>query len=755
MFEKYKKEEDVAHTKELLAQTKATLGDLNSAEIFVNDFLEYSKQKADNDELARCYIVVGYVYMQKDDLKKANECMDEAIKYGTRLSLSDDTKQKKRGIETTSFAYHNKSVIYKRIGNIQEAKASCLKSLEGHRKLKKKKELGQMLFELAEIECFEGNFALGKWKEYIEEAKNVFREIKDYSWVARCIDLVSRIAYSTGQRELSLKIFTEGYEEIKKTNDKKGIAHFLEQFASYFIGQKNYDEAEKYLTELIEYSEKNDLEKSVARAYEDLARITDKKGDIQKRDEYLNFVIKSYEKEYNNEQSPAKRAFVLGKIAFIKEQLNDLRGALDIHYKVAKIFEELNIISEYAKTLLVITEIKIKLGERHNLLESWQKISAILEGTAFHELSSLAKINSGSYLLSNGEYEMAQRYLEEAQQQILKYKLRYAKEAEGLLREVKEKRDITNPPKTSFAEMINLLYGAIQSKKNPLEPTLRHWYYKFEKDTFKHFYSYPGLRSVLYSDDLDTINSISKNLSWLFDYFLIASGEKFEEDKLELMIYPYELIGDDVCFAVISKENAEKNSAPTSYEEILLSQINKPNKEGNYPRYIATIDKQGEEYIIHMLGEGRSLPSISYKLIRENDATEIINGNYFILPINRHSLRDKFYTDIIMSWEMKYIPIYINEDLNSESVLILNKIETAIPCFNLSDKTKIASGKKLFNSLFKANKENAKTILNDFKFDIDILFHEEEKQISLSVFLVEISYSVRKIVHPVIVLKCK
>lgn len=370
VFEKYKKEEDVAHTKELLAQTKATLGDLNSAEIFVNDFLEFAKSKANNDELARAYIVVGFVYLEKDDLNKANECMDEAIKYGTRLSLSDEDKQKERGIEITSFAYHNKSVIYKRIGNIQEAKASSLKALEGHRKLNKKRELGQILLELAEIECYEGNFALGKWKEYIEEAKNVFREIKDFSWVARCIDFVSRIAYSTGQKELSLKIFSDGYEEIKKTNDKEGIAYFLERFASYFIGQKNYDEAEKYLTELIEYSEKNDLGKSVVSAYEDLARIADKKGDIQKRDEYLNFVIKSYEKEYINAQSPAKKAYMLGEIAFIKEQLNDLRGALDIHYKVAKIFEELNIVSEYAKTLLVITEIKIKLGERQNLLES-------------------------------------------------------------------------------------------------------------------------------------------------------------------------------------------------------------------------------------------------------------------------------------------------------------------------------------------------------------------------------------------------
>lgn len=756
IFQKYKQEEDIAHTKELLAQTKASLGDLNSAEIFVHDFLEFAKQKGNNDELARAYIVVGYVYLQKDDLHKANEFMDEAIKFGTRLFLETDKEKKEEGSETITFAYHNKSFIYQRLGNIQEAKACALKALEGHRKLNKKPELGKMLFGLAELECYSGNFSDVKWKEYIEEAKSIFRELEDYSMLARCIDFVSRIAYSTGQRELSLKIFEDGYEEIKKTNDKRGIAHFLEQFVSYFLAQKNYDEAENYLNELIEFATKHNLDKSITRAYENLAKIAERKGDMKLRDELLNSVITSYENEYTQQQSPARKAYILGKISFVKEQLNDLIGALAIQHKVAKIFEELNITSEYAKTLLIITELKIKLGDRSKLLESWQKISQILEGTSFHEIASLAKINSGSYLLGTGEYEMAQRYLEESQQMIFKYKLRYAKEVEGMLEEVKQKREIANQPETSFPEMINLLYGAINSKKNPLEPTLRHWFYKFEKDLFKHFYNLEGLKCFFYSDDLETVKNISQNLSWLFDYFLIASYEKFEESKWEKLIYPYELIGWDVCFALIKKKDAgedDEDETPASYEDILLHEINKPNKDGNFPRYIGTFEEKGTEITMPCFGWGRGLPSTSYELIRRNRADDIIRENYFVLHIDRHSLRDKFYTDILMAWEMKYIPIYFKEEVKSDSVSILSKIKTELPFAKVMDKAKASSTKKLLNSLLKATKENATTVLSDFKFDMDILFGVDKKKIQLTVMLVEISYTVRKIVYPVIVIE--
>jgi tetratricopeptide (TPR) repeat protein len=754
VFEKYKKADDIAYTKESLAKTKAFLGDLSSAEIFANDFLEFTKIKSENDELARAYMIVGLVFMQKDDLLKANELMDEAIKYGIRLTLSDEEKDRDIGTETITFCYQNKSVIYKRLGKISEAKGFCLKALEGHRILKKKKEYAQLLFELTEIECFEGNFAQGKWKEYIEEAKNIFREMQDYSWLARCIDLVSRIAYMSGQKELSLQIFQEGYEEIKKTNDKKGIAHFLGQFVSYFIAQKKYEEAEKYLAELIEFAEVNDLQHSIAHAYKDLAEIAHKRGDIKKRNEHFDFLIRHYETQYAKEQSEARKAYILGKISFIYFQLNDLRSALEISHKIAKIYDEQNIIGEYAKTLLGINEINAKLGNQDKLFEVWQKIIDVVEGTAFYEFGAVAKINCGFYLMDLGEYERAQSYADDAYHLVEKYKLKQSHEVEQLLEELKQRKDLNSPPVRSYSYMINRIYEGINRKKDLLEPLVRHWYQKNQLDLFKYFHQRQGLRGFLISDNLEAISKSTESLSWLFTFFLVASTEPFEEGGLDMFFYPYDdyEAGDRMMFLHTPDNDEKSETKEPTLEEKLLIELNKPKNEGSHSSYLFAPVKEGDEIKIMAVGRGNGLPKLVYDFFRIHNADEIINGNHFILFLDRFARTDKFYEDIRISCEMNYIPVYLNEELSSKKVSVLSKIQTEIPFGNYANTKDTAAAKKVFNSLFQASNDTAKTVLNDFKFALDNLFATERRKIKISVSLVEFRDGLKKIVYPIIIL---
>ncbi|RPH33020.1 MAG: hypothetical protein EHM93_06825 [Bacteroidales bacterium] len=789
VFEKYKKEDDIAYTKESLAQTKAFLGDLSSAEIFANDFLDFAKIKSENDDLARAYMIVGFVFMQKDDLQKANDLMDEAIKYGIRLTLSEDEKETNIGTETITFCYQNKSVIFKRLGKISEAKGYCLKALDGHKILKKRKEYAQLLFELTEIECFEGNFAQGKWKEYIEEAKSIFREMQDYSWLARCIDLVSRIAYMSGQKELSLQIFQEGYEEIKKTNDKKGVAYFLEQFVSYFIAQKKYEDAEKYIAELIKFAEENDLQHSIAHAYKDLAQIADKKGDIEKRNKHLDFLIKHYESQFAKEQSEAKKAYILGKISFVYFQLNDLRSALEISYKIAKIYEEQNIIGEYAHTLLGINEINAKLGNQDKLFEVWQKIIDVVEGTAFYEFGAVAKINCGFYLMDLGEYERAQSYADDANHLVEKYKLKQSKEVNRLLEELKQRRDLNSPQVRTFSDMINRIYQGISKSKELLEPLLRHWYDKNELELIKYFHQKPGLRGFLISDNLKTVSKCTDSLSWLFTFFLVASPEIFKEGGFDDFVYPYENgeVGDIILvnksydeltkttsnevkveryvlqfengvsgkIIPVKKSNAELDKIESnkfSLEEKLLMQLTKKKNVESKSRYFFSLRKIEKEIKVCVSGFSIGLPKLVYDFFLFHSANEIINGNHFILHLDRFSRKDKLYEDLRISSEINYIPVYLDEELNSKKVFVLCKIQTEIPFGNFTDAKKIAAAKKIFNSLFKASNQTAKTFLNDFKFDLDYLFATENKNKKITVSLVQFKDGLRKIIYPIIIL---
>jgi tetratricopeptide (TPR) repeat protein len=754
VFEKYNKEEDIASTKEMLAQVRASLGDLNSAEIFITDFLEYAKQKESDDKLATGYIVAGYVHLEKGNYKKANDCMDEAIKFGTRLLLNNDEKKVATGNEVITFSHHNKSFIYMKDGNILEAKASCLKALEGHRKLQKKKELAQLLFEMTEIECFEGNFATGKWKEYIEEAKSIFLEIKDFSSLARCIDLVSRIAYSTGQKELSLQIFEEGYEEIKKTKDKRGIAHFLGQFVSYYKSQKNTKKAKEYIAELIEFAKENGLNVELVHAYQDLADIADIEGDIVTRDEYLLFVITELEKRLKDEQSNSRKANILGQIADVYTRQGKIRESLSTFEKVASIYQTENVIGGFAKSTLIIAELNLQLGNREIAIQHWLKVSDITKGTAFHEFASIAKLNIGSYLLTTGEYESAQRHLEEAKHLIEKYKLKHSEQVEHLLWEINERKQINSPIEKEFPELIEKLYNGINKKIESFEPILRHWYHKNEMHIYKHFYQATGIKAILYSDDLAEINLTTSSLNWLFDYFLIASSEYFEPYSSDLFLSPYEEYEAGEHFVFVS--NAEKEElntiAPLSFEDKILHTLNQPNEKGKFPSYVFCPTEINGEIKVFVVGRGKGLPQIAYNFIEQKTSEYIINSRTFVSNIPRHTLRDKLYSDILFCWQLNFIPVYLNEEPQSEDVTIIGSITTKIPFGNFADKQVSNKAKKYFNSLLKIEKSKAKTDLNEIYLDLDSLFSGFNQLIKAKISLAEISYSGKKILYPIIFL---
>lgn len=752
VFQKHQIIDDINTVKRLLIQTKANLQDYNTAEIFANDVLESAKTVKD---LADAHVFLGFILIQKQDLIGAKSEMDKAIKYGNRLILKNEKEQVDYGIETITFATQNNSLIFKRLGKLEEAKSSSIKAIEGLRKLKKKKKLGMALFELTELSLLQGNFKDEKWTEYIEEAKTIFRELKDFSWLARCYDLVAKIAFMSNQPELALKIFEEGYREIQKTNDKNGVAHFLGKFVSFYIHQNDIENAKKSLSKLVEYAENNNIERAITESKKYSLKIAEIDGGVDNKEEYLNNLISEYEKEYNSEQSEITKLFILGKIASIYEEQNKLILALNTFKKVSKKYKELDIKSEYAKSLLMINQLKIKLGDRDDLLEIWQEVLKILDGTSYYSLIAVANINCGSYLLETRNFEKAQRYLEEAEYYVLKYKLPNKKDVEELLKEVRDRRDFTKPAEWTFEHMVNRLYFGISKRKDVLEPLLRHWYYKYQEDLIKHFSNKSGLNNIMFSDNIQLIYNFTNNLSWLFNYFLVVSDENFStnSDIIDCFEYPYENAEKGDHLMVKNTENKEGIENDLPLEKQLLNYLNKPIN-GKFPPYVffPVLEKGWKNFKVFLGGKAFDLPSIAYSFIKNNNAKSVLNSKYFPLHFDRYRLKDKLFTDIILCWEINYFPIYLNENLSSDRITTLAKTKINIPFETEFNKSKSNSIKKLFNSLFIIEKSNAKTSLNDFKFEIDILTEDMEKSISLNISIVEVQHSVRKFVYPIIVI---
>jgi tetratricopeptide (TPR) repeat protein len=750
VFQKYGIEDDIETVKRLLIQTKSSLGEFETAEIFANDIL--SNSKTDKD-FADTHIFLGLILFQKQDLKGALLEMDKAIGFGKKILINNEKEVIDEGIEIITYATQNKSLFSKLLGRLNEAKSFSLKAIEGLRKLEKKKELGMALFEITELSVLQGNFKDRQWSEYIEEAKSIFRELKDFSWLARCYDLVAKIAFMSNRPDLALSIFKEGYKEIRKTNDKNGIAHFLGKFVSFYINQNDVEGAKNALTDYIEYAKANDIERAITKSKEYSLRIAEIDGDSDNKEDHLINLIKEYEQDYNNEQSEPRKAFILGKIASIYEEQGEHILALNVFKKVSKKFKELDISSEYAKSLLMINQLKIKLGYKEGLLETWQEVLSILDGTNYHSLIAIANINCGSYLLETRNLEKAQLYLNDAEHYVLKYKLPNKEDVERLLKEVKDRLDFKKPVEYSFEHIVNRLYFGIDKNKTVFHSLLRYWYYRYQEDIIKHFTNKSGLNNIFFSDNIKYINQFTKNTSWLFSYYLIASNETFQKGDLDVFESPYDGMekGEQIMF--LNSEGIKKDKK-ISLEKQLLESLNKPQKNGNISRYVhfPVKEKDWKEMKIFIGGYSIGLPSLTYDFFKENNAKSILESNFFWLHFARYTLKDKLFTDTILCWEMKYFPVYLNEHLTSKKITTLSKVNVQIPFQIEFDKSKANEIKKLFNSLFRIENSNAKTALNDFKFDIDMLTENIENTISLSISIVEVQHSVQKFTYPIIII---
>ncbi len=750
-FQKFGQLEDIIETKAKLAHSKATLGDLNAAIIFSNEFLDASHNNTIN--LARGYITEGFVYWQKGELEEGLVSMDKAILLGNKLVLSNIENDVKIGLEIIATGYHNKSFIYKEIPNITEAKAAALLAIKQHRKLNKKKQVGIILFQLTELEFFEGNFNESDWSNYIEEAKIIFREIKDFSWLARCIDLIAIAAYKAGLKELSLQIFEEGFIEIKRTKDKYVIAYFLERQINYFFMDKKFDKVEEYINELIVFSKDNNLPKSLTSANESLAELFNAREEIDKRDGLLKNIIDDYEKQFINEQSIYEKARIQEKIAQIKDQLNQLPDALQIYVQINKFYKEKNILDSYARTALIIIEIKEILGDTKNILSILIDLDSKLEGTTFYVSATATKLFLAHYYFYTDEFKTAKIYVEQALYLINKHKLSNLAKALKLQWQIDGKISALEPLEKEFNLALEELYDLIHEYPKFLEPLLRHWYYKNDKIIFSHFYQLSGVKALLVFDDIENINKVSKSLGWLFNSFFILSLSPFDLWHFDEFISPYKFYETGDTFINIVRSNQERSDVPTYLEQIATA-FNNQNKKGNnyLPSYVFARVDTGKEKLIIAIGRAKGLPNIAYEFIKKNTFKQLIESKVFFSDVPRFKLSNTLYNDIAIAHDLKHIPVYINKPSQSDEIQFLSTIKTQIPNYNIADRVIKLKTQQLFNSLFNITKTDANKTLNNFKYELDILFLDERNKIEISISLIEVSFSFQKLIYPIIIL---
>lgn len=470
--------------------------------------------------------------------------------------------------------------------------------------------------------------------------------------------------------------------------------------------------------------------------------------DLEQYDEAERFVDERYKSNENK-----KIGFYKGIIAEGHMRKGNLREALRLFEVAANSIKDFKQIELYAPIKLEIATINMLLDNTEKATEQYLEIDEITNGTNLYSTAAVAKINLGEIYYRMQEYEKAQCYYEEAQHLVTKYKVDCFKALETLGNKIKVMKSLTIPADNSLIDMVTRFFEGVNKDPRNLRPLLRFWYYTYENDLTKYFYALAGINVVIFSDDLRIVEEITNSLKWLFDYFLVLPNETFKGVYKDLILYPYDNFETDEAYFLLEdldlqSEELKGLSLHDTYIQVLK---NKLTMDNDTPRYffrpVNTTEGKTENILV---GWGEELPKIAYDFFENNTAESINGGNRFILQIPRFRAEDQFYSDILYSWHMGWIPMYIDRGLYSKDVLVIGNIILEIPLDSFFDKSKSHSLKKLFNSLLKIKKGKEKITLNDLKIETDYLFKDDKDKKRLTVLLVEFKQLTEKIIYPVL-----
>ncbi|MHA1104220.1 MAG: tetratricopeptide repeat protein [Promethearchaeota archaeon] len=208
---------------------------LDQAYESIDQWILKNQKEGERLDFSRVYIILGDIYIYKNEPDKALECFEKSLNIQTEL-------ENQRGIATSlqylAFAYYY-------IGNLDHSYSLSKKSIS----IPKISTftLSTSLHLLGAIckEKGELNRALRIYKRAakIREIEQYFEE---YLTIVLSIGIIYRMK---GNYNLALENFLKCYDECKKINSLYGMASSLFNLILTFLDKNNIEQAESYLSE--------------------------------------------------------------------------------------------------------------------------------------------------------------------------------------------------------------------------------------------------------------------------------------------------------------------------------------------------------------------------------------------------------------------------------------------------------------------------------------------------------------------------
>jgi len=209
---------------------------LDQAYDSITQWISNNQKDGEKLDLSRAYIILGDIYIYKNETDKALECFEKSRILQSEL-------ENPTGI-ATSLQYL--ALGYYLIGDLDHSQSLCKKSLSTP---------NISIFTTSTSLHLIG--AIYKMKGELDRALRLYRrtakirDIEQYFEEYLTIVLEIGIIYRMkGNYDLALENFLKCYSECKKINSQYGVASSLFHLILTFLDKNNIDQAESYLSEL-------------------------------------------------------------------------------------------------------------------------------------------------------------------------------------------------------------------------------------------------------------------------------------------------------------------------------------------------------------------------------------------------------------------------------------------------------------------------------------------------------------------------
>ncbi len=690
--------------------------EFDNARMHLLEAVEINKRQNDKYGEAECYHQMGWLEHGQGHLDKSKEFYRKAIE----ICEQEYTKQDKKLISSRIGAcYTHIALVNKAEGNISEAESHLTKGLDYFRQSELPISIGQTLFFLAELKLKTQQLGIGQ--KYLQEALQIFYEIKEFRWLAEALDLLSLLHYNFGDKQKGIEIFHAAIKAIEETNDTKNKLKYYRKLAELYKIEKKYEEAENLYLQVIDLSDKENIDDEYFRAIMGIVMLKKIQDKPKERNEFARKGIDRLKQVLINTQREFKKAETLGDIAALYTESENYIEAKKYLLISKDAFINLANKNGIAQCIGALAYIYHLEGDYKKEGETNKELKELTEGTYNYFAQASAAFNLCVYEIENKKFDLAKKYFDEAEYLNYSYDLDLYEKLDELEYGLNKAKDSYSTPEFGIKELIYDLYELLKYYPEEAEDLLRFWLYYNGNELFSNFRLLDGLKFLVVT------NNTNHFLKWadLFypysELFIQSFYDGFEQGETTYFHYPHErLIPKGVSFLAVPADqempkdvsNVKFTISKLSKEEYFKERANKSSiirrrsaklgpytlffvddKDIKHPNHKSKWEYEFKKHGIKLkpykgniiLGFPMHFPKQFESLLLKSAADEILRKKIFFDLNDRGDYKDRFFSDLTMSDQLGFIPVYEYRLPKSERVIITEHTTINIPIFVSSD----------------------------------------------------------------------